>query len=108
MINAPPDPAATLEAEQRADDDGMPEHPAKAADPVLWADTLEEREKEQALGYPTHRVGQAFTDLVHTFNRLIDRVRPPRPATTLSTVVAVSAGVAIYLLFIRDGRHRYR
>ncbi len=107
MINPPPDPAATLEAEQRADDDGMPERPAKAADPVAWADTLDAREKEHTLGYPTHPVGQAFADLLHTFNSLIDRVRPARPVTTLSAIAAVGAGMAIYLLFIRNDRNRY-
>lgn len=108
MINPPPDPAASLEAEQRSEDDGMPEHPAKAADPVTWAETLVEREKDHAAGYPTHPIGQAWTDLVHSVSRLADRVRPARPVTTLSTVAGIGAGLAIYLLFFRNGRHRYR
>jgi hypothetical protein len=107
MLNSPPDPTATLEAEQRADDDGMPEHPAKAADPIAWADTLVAREKELALGYPTHPVAQAWTDLIHSAARLIDSVRPQRPVVTVSTVLGVGAGLAVYLLFMRTGRRRY-
>jgi hypothetical protein len=111
MINAPPDPAATLEAEQRSEDDGMPEHPSKAADPVSWADSLEEREKAATLGYPTHPVGQAWTDLIHTAVRLLNRVRPTRHETAISAASAVAgigAGMAIYLLFLRGDRYRYR
>jgi hypothetical protein len=107
MLNSPPDPTATLQAEQRADDDGMPEHPAKAADPVAWADTLVEREKEHALGYPTHPVAQAWTDLIHSAARLIDSVRPARPVITLSTVAGIGAGLIVYQLFLRNGRHRH-
>ena len=107
MINPPPDPVATLEAEQRADDDGMPEHPAKAANPVGWADTLEVREKEHAAGYPTSPLGQAAADVLHGIHRLIDRIRPARPVTTLSTVAAVGVGIAVYLLFIRNDRYHY-
>ena len=107
MINPPPDPVATLEAEQRADDDGMPEHPAKAADPIRWAETLVEREKEHTLGYPAHPVAQAWTDLLHTVDRLIGRVRPHRPAITLTTAAAVGAGVAVYLLLLRNDRRPY-
>jgi hypothetical protein len=108
MLNSPPDPAATLAAEQRAEDDGMPEHPAKAADPAGWADMLVEREKEHALGYPTHPVAQAWTDLIHSAARLIDSVRPRRPVLTTSTVISLGAGLAVYLLFLRNGRDRYR
>ena len=89
MINAPPDPAASLEAEQRSEDDGMPEHPLKAVDPAGWAEEHVEREKAAALGYPSSRVGQAWTDLMHTAVRLIDRVRPAKHATAVS---AASAG----------------
>jgi hypothetical protein len=111
MINAPPDPAASLEAEQRSEDDGMPEHPQKAVDPVSWADEQVEREKAATLGYPTHPVGQAWTDLMHTALRLLDRVRPARRATAISAasaVVGIGAGIAIYLLWIRNGRDGYR
>jgi hypothetical protein len=107
MLNSPPDPTATLEAEQRAEDDGMPEPPAKAADPAGWADALVEREKQYALGYPTHPVAQAWTDLIHSAARLVDSVRPQRPVVTLSTVAGVAAGLAVYVLFLRNGRHRY-
>jgi uncharacterized protein YbdZ (MbtH family) len=110
MINAPPDPAASLEAEQRSEDDGMPEHPLKAVDPAGWAEEHVEREKAAALGYPSSRVGQAWTDLMHTAVRLIDRVRPANYATAVSAASAVAgigAGLAIYLLFIRNGRPRY-
>jgi hypothetical protein len=107
MLKSPPDPAATLEAEQRADDDGMPEHPAKAADPIAWAETLVEREKEHALGYPTHPVAQAWTDLIHSAARLVDSVRPQRPVVTASTLLGAGAGLAVYLLFMRNGRRRY-
>ena len=107
MINPPPDPVATLEAEQRADDDGMPEHPAKSADPVGWAETLEEREKEHSAGYPTSPLGQVAADLLNSFHGFIDRIRPARPVATLSTVAAVGAGIAVYLLFIRRDRYRY-
>jgi hypothetical protein len=107
MLNSPPDPTATLDAEQRADDDGMPEHPAKAADPAAWADTLVERERQQALGYPTHPVAQAWTDLIHSAARLIDGVRPRRPVVTASTVLGLGVGLAVYALFIRNGRRRY-
>src|SRR4030088_316889 len=90
MINAPPDSAASLEAEQRSEDDDMPEHPQKAADPVSWADEQVEREKAAALGYPTNPVAQAWTDLMHTALRLLDRVRPTRPATAISATSAVA------------------
>jgi hypothetical protein len=108
MLNSPPDPGATLEAELRSEDDGMPEHPGKAADPAGWADTLVEREKEHTLGYPTHPVAQAWTDLIHSAARLIDSVRPQRPIVTASTVIGLGAGLAVYMLFMRNGRHRYR
>jgi hypothetical protein len=107
MLNPPPDPTATLEAELRADDDGMPEHPVKAADPVAWAETLVEREKEHALGYPTHPVAQAWTDLINSAARLIDSIRPTRPVLTTSTVLGLGAGLAVYMLFMRSGRRRY-
>jgi hypothetical protein len=109
MINAPPDPAASLEAEQRSEDDGMPEHPRKAVDPAAWAEDQVEREKAAAVGYPTNPVSQAWTDLMHTALRLLDRVRPRTPATAISAasaVAGVGAGVAIYLLFIRRARYR--
>jgi hypothetical protein len=109
MINAPPDPAASLEAEQRSEDDGMPEHPQKAVDAASWAEDQVERENVAALGYPTNPIGQAWTDLMHTALRLLDRVRPQKPGTAISAASAVAgigAGVAIYLLFIR--RERYR
>jgi hypothetical protein len=110
MINAPPDPAASLEAEQRSEDDGMPEHPAKAADPVAWADDHIEREKAAAAGYPTTTIGQAWADLMHDALKLIERVRPTRKATAISAasvVVGMGAGLAFYALYLRDRRPRY-
>ena len=110
MINAPPDPAASLEAEQRSEDDGMPEHPRKASDPAAWAKEQVEREKAAALGYPVNPIAQAWTDLMHTAVRLLDRVRPMKPATAItaaSAVVGIGAGMAIYLLFLRSDRRRH-
>jgi hypothetical protein len=108
MLNPPPDPDASLEAEQRADDDGMPEHPLKATDPVSWADDLAEREKIHAAGYPIHPVARAWADLTHTASRLVDRLTPARPVMTTSTVLGIGAGLAIYMLLLRNGRQRYR
>jgi hypothetical protein len=56
MITAPPDPAASLEAEQRSEDDGMTEHPQKAVDPAAWGEYRVDRETAAALGRsPRHR-----------------------------------------------------
>ncbi len=108
MINAPPpDPTASLDAELRSEDDGMPEHPAKAADPVSWAEEYEEREKLHTLGYPAHPLAQAWTDFSHRVSRYLDRL-PPLPRTqiaTLSTVAGVAAGLAVYMLYFRRSRY---
>jgi hypothetical protein len=50
MITAPPDPAASLEAEQRSEDDGMTEHPQKAVDPAAWGEDRVDRETAAVLG----------------------------------------------------------
>jgi hypothetical protein len=104
MLNAPPDPDANLEAELRADDDGMPEPPLRAANPRAWARDREEREKFHAAGYPVHPVGRAWTDLLHSASRLLDHLRPPPRSVT--TIAGIGVGIAVYLLLSRNGRHR--
>ena len=106
MLNAPPDPHANLEAELRADDDGMPEPPLRAEDPKAWARDRHEREKFHAAGYPVHPVSRAWTDLLHSGNRLIEDLRPPRSVTTAVTIAGIGIGLAAYLLFIRNERYR--
>ena len=106
MLNAPPDLAASLEAELRADDDGMPEHPLKTAHPRAWARDHAEREKLHAAGSPVHSVGRAWTDLLHSANRLIDDLRPRRPVTTAVTIAGIGVGIAAYFLLLRNRRDR--
>ncbi len=110
MLQSAPDPAATLEAEQRADDDGMPEHPAKAADPIAWAETLVEREKEHALGYPTNPLRPLAGQTCCTAAaRLVDRVQAGASGRDRvdHRSRAGGPGLAVYLLFMRNGRRRY-
>jgi hypothetical protein len=106
LKNAPPDPAANLEAEMRADDEGMPEPPQKVAHPRAWARELEEREKLQAAGYPVNPVGRAWADLLHSVSRLLEDLRPPRRVTTTATIAGIGAGLAVYFLLLRNRRHR--
>lgn len=106
MLNAPPDPDANLEAELRADDDGMPEPPLRAKHPRTWARDRVEREKYHAAGYPVHPVGRAWTDLLHSASRLIHDLRPPRQVTTVVTVASIGIGLATYFLLLRNGRYR--
>ena len=106
LRNAPPDPAANLEAEMRADDEGMPEPPRKVAHPRAWARELDEREKLHAAGYPVHPVGRAWTDMLHNLSRLIDDLRPPRRATTAAAVAGIAIGLATYYLLLRKKHYR--
>ena len=115
MINAPPEPAEHEAAELRSEDDGMPEHPAKAADPVSWAEETIEREKAHALGYPTSALGRAFADVVQSLDRIALRFRPEPRNAALTLGLAAGAGLAVYLLtkkrprryFVRDGAVYY-
>lgn len=106
MLNAPPDPAASLEAEMRADDEGMPEPPEKVAHPRAWARELEEREKLHAAGYPVHPIGRAWMDVLHSLSRLLGDLRPPRRATTTAAVAGVGLGLAVYFLLLRNRSYR--
>jgi hypothetical protein len=106
MLNAPPDPAANLEAEMRADDEGMPEPPEKVAHPRAWARRREEREKLHAAGYPVHPVSRAWTDVLHSTSRLLDDLRPRRRVTSTATIAGLGAGIAVYFLLLRNRRHR--
>jgi hypothetical protein len=106
LKNAPPDPAASLEAELRADDDGMPEPPEKAEHPRAWAKDLEEREKLHAAGYPVHPVGRAWADVLHSASRLFDDLRPPRRVTTAATIAGIGVGLAAYYLLLRNRNYR--
>jgi hypothetical protein len=106
LKNAPPDPAANLEAELRADDDGMPEPPQKAEHPRAWARTLDEREKLSAAGYPVHPVARAWADMLHSLSRLLDDLRPPRRVTTMATIAGLGVGLAAYFLLLRNKRYR--
>jgi len=106
LKNAPPDPAANLEAEMRADDEGMPEPPEKVAHPRTWARELEEREKLHAAGYPVHPVGRAWADVLHSLSRVLGDLRPPRQVTTATTIAGIGVGLAVYYLLFRDRRYR--
>jgi hypothetical protein len=106
LKNAPPDPAASLEAEMRADDEGMPEPPQKVAHPRAWARELEEREKLHAAGYPVHPVSRAWTDLLQSLSRLLGDLRPPRRVTTTVTIAGIGVGIAAYFLLLRNRRYR--
>jgi hypothetical protein len=106
MINPPPDPEGAEQAEQRSEDDGMPVHPEKAANPAAWADTRVKREKAAAAGYPSHPLAQALMDIIHTLSGLLSHARAPKNRTVV-TVAAVGVGLvlAAYLL---DAGVRYR
>lgn len=106
LKNAPPDPAASLEAELRADDDGMPEPPLRAENPRAWDRDRVEREKYHAAGYPVSPVGRAWTDVLHSAGRLVDDLRPPRSVSTVATIAGIGLGLAAYLLLTRNGRYR--
>ncbi|MBW6399279.1 hypothetical protein KPL78_15565 [Roseomonas sp. HJA6] len=54
-------------AEERSEDEGMPEHPAKARDPVRWAAERSERVSHRAARRPpahTSMFGIAFVSCV--------------------------------------------
>jgi hypothetical protein len=106
LKNAPPDPAANLEAEMRADDEGMPEPPEKVAHPRAWARELEEREKLHAAGYPVNPVGRAGMDVLHSLSRLAGDLRPPRRVTAAAAIAGIGLGLAAYFLLFRDWRYR--
>ena len=106
LKNAPPDPAANLEAEMRADDEGMPEPPEKVAHPRAWARELEEREKLHAAGYPVNPVGRAWTDVLHSLSRVLGDLRPRRQVTTATTIAGIAVGLTVYYLLFRDRRYR--
>lgn len=115
MINPPPDPAEHEIAELRSEDDGMPEHPAKAEDPAAWAEETAEREKIHAAGYPAGALGRAWADLVQSVDRLALHLRPETRDAALKLGAAAAAGLAVYLLtrkkprryFVRDGELFY-
>ncbi len=48
MLPNPHDETAGRAAEERSEDDGMPEHPAKARDPARWAAERRERTGRRA------------------------------------------------------------
>ena len=48
MKPSPQDETAARAAEERSEDDGMPEHPAKARDPARWAAERRERTDRHA------------------------------------------------------------
>jgi len=106
LKNAPPDPDANLEAELRADDDGMPEPPLRAENPKAWDKDRAEREKYHAAGYPVHPVGRAWADLMHSASRLLNDLRPPRQVTTAVTIAGIGIGLAAYFLLLRKERYR--
>lgn len=105
MLNAPPDPAANLEAEMRADDEGMPEPPLKVAHPRAWDKEREEREKLHAAGYPVHPVSRAWADVLHSTSRLLGHLRPPPRMTSTTAIAGVGLGLAAYFL-LRSRGHR--
>jgi hypothetical protein len=116
LTNLPPDPAEHEAAELRSEDDGMPEHPAKAANPVTWADETAEREKNYALGYPTSAVGRAFTDVMQSLDTIASRFRPETRDAAMKLGLAAAAGFIVYLAtkkkppryFVHDGEIYYR
>jgi hypothetical protein len=107
MINAPPEPAEHEAAELRSEDDGMPEHPAKAADPAGWAKETAEREKVHALGYPTSALGRAIADVLHSLDRIALRFRPEPRNAALTLSLAAGAGLAAYLLTRKRSRRYF-
>jgi hypothetical protein len=115
MINAPPEPTENHAAARRREHDGMPEHPAKAADPVSWAEETAEREKVHALGYPTSSLGRAITDVLQSLDKIAIRFRPETRNAALTLGLAAGASLAVYLLtrkkprryFVRDGAVYY-
>jgi hypothetical protein len=56
----PADEVADRAAEERSEDEGMPEHPAKARDPVRWAAERGERVIERRAPGHTGMFGGAF------------------------------------------------
>jgi hypothetical protein len=106
MINLPPDPEGAEQAEQRSEDDGMPVHPEKVANPVAWADSRVERERAAAAGYPSHPLAQASMNIIHTLFRLLDHARAPKNRTVV-TVAAVGVGL-ILAAYLLDAGVRYR
>lgn len=56
MANAERDISADRAAEERSEDDGMPEHPIKARDPARWAADRPER-IVQGTGLPSLAAG---------------------------------------------------
>ena len=51
-------------AEERSEDEGMPEHPAKARDPVRWAADRRERVSQRRSGHPPGHTGLSGIALV--------------------------------------------
>ena len=91
MINPPPDPEGAEQAELRSEDDGMPVHPEKSADPVAWAAKKKERENTATAGYPVHPIAQALSDIS---NVLLGNTRRPK-IRTLVNMVAIGTGMII-------------
>jgi len=60
----PTDQVADREAEERSEDEGMPEHPAKARDPVRWAAGRGRRTARRVPERPPGRGGMLGVALV--------------------------------------------
>jgi hypothetical protein len=60
----PTDQVADREAEERSEDEGMPEHPAKARDPVRWAADRGLRMGQHTTERPSGRGGMLGVALV--------------------------------------------
>ena len=56
-MNAKLDEIADRTAEERSENEGMPEHPAKARDPVRWATDRRERVRQLRSERPSGRTG---------------------------------------------------
>ena len=104
MINPPPDPKGAEQAELRSEDDGMPVHPEKSADPVAWAAGRVEREKSGAAGYPVHPIARALADILHV---LFGHTRTPK-VRTLVNMVAIGVGLIMVANLLDAGTRRKR
>jgi hypothetical protein len=104
VINPLPDPEGAEQAELRSEDDGMPVHPEKSADPATWAAKKIEREKSAAAGYPVHPVARALADI---FNMLFGRTRALK-TRTLVNMFAIGVGMIIVANLLDAGTRRRR
>jgi hypothetical protein len=98
MTSVPPDPTAAEEAELRSEDDGMPVHPAKSANPAGYAADHDERERAAAAGYPTSPIWRACADMTHSVTAIVDELLAPKNRTVVTVAGLIGFGLTVVLL----------